>query len=78
LVECPEAKGAINVCSGNAYSVHDVLEMVSEISGHTLEVAVNPNFVRAGEVELLSVCATPCAGCWARARPEGCVFRLCV
>jgi nucleoside-diphosphate-sugar epimerase len=46
LVECPEAKGAINVCSGNAY-------MVSEISGHTLEVAVNPDFVRAGEVELL-------------------------
>jgi nucleoside-diphosphate-sugar epimerase len=53
LVESPESKGAINVCSGNAYSVHDVLEMVSEISGHTLEVTVNPDFVRAGEVELL-------------------------
>lgn len=54
LVECSDSKGAINVCSGNAYSVHAVLEMVSEISGHRLEVAVNPAFVRAGEVELLS------------------------
>lgn len=53
LVESPEAKGAINVCSGDAYSVHEVLEMVSEISGHSLGVAVNPDFVRAGEVELL-------------------------
>jgi nucleoside-diphosphate-sugar epimerase len=53
LVECPEAKGAVNVCSGKAYSVHDVLEMVSEISGHKLEVVVNPNFVRSGEVDLL-------------------------
>ena len=53
LVECPEAKGAINVCSGNANSVHEVLEMASEISGHTLEVAVNPAFVRDNEVKTL-------------------------
>lgn len=53
LVECPDAKGAINVCSGNAYSVHEVLEMVSKISGHTLEVLVNPAYVRENEVKTL-------------------------
>lgn len=53
LVECPEAKGAINVCSGNAYSVHEVLEMVSRISGHSLEVVVNPAFVRGNDVKTL-------------------------
>jgi nucleoside-diphosphate-sugar epimerase len=53
LVECPEAKGAVNVCSGNAYSVHEVLEMVSRISGHSLEVVVNPAFVRANDVKTL-------------------------
>jgi len=53
LVECPVAKGAVNVCSGHAYSVHEVLEMMTEISGHRLQVAVNPEFVRRGEVELL-------------------------
>lgn len=53
LVECPEAKGAINVCSGHACSVREVLDMVSDISGHDMQVVVNPAFVRAGEVELL-------------------------
>ena len=53
LVECPDAKGAINVCSGIAYSIHQVLEMVSTISGHRLEVNINPDYVRAGEVDLL-------------------------
>jgi nucleoside-diphosphate-sugar epimerase len=53
LVESSEAKGAINVCSGDAYSVNEVLRMVSEISGHTMSIRVNPDFVRPGEVDLL-------------------------
>lgn len=53
LVESPEAKGEVNVCSGNAYSVHEVLEMMSEISGHTLSVVVNPAYVRENEVKTL-------------------------
>ena len=53
LVEGVEAKGAINVCSGEAYSVNEILEIVSEISGHTLKVDINPNFFRANEIDLL-------------------------
>ena len=53
LVECPDAKGAINICSGNPVSVNDILEMVSEISGYKLEVVVNSNYFREGEVNLL-------------------------
>lgn len=49
---CPQGE-TINVCSGVTHSLHDVLEMASEISGHRLEVRVNPAFVRASEVSIL-------------------------
>ncbi len=53
LIECPEATGAINICSGTAYSVRDVLDIITTLTGHDMEIVVNPDFVRAGEVELL-------------------------
>lgn len=53
LVEHPEAKGAVNVCSGVPYSVKDVLAMATQIAGYEIEVNVNPAFLRPGEVDLL-------------------------
>ncbi|AOV17468.1 epimerase [Acidihalobacter aeolianus] len=43
----------VNICSGRAYALRDVLEKVSTLSGHRLEVRVNPAFVRANEVPKL-------------------------
>ena len=42
-----------NVCSGQGHSLLDVLQMMREISGHDLNVRVNPAFVRANEVHRL-------------------------
>ena len=42
-----------NVCSGVGHSLSAVLTMCSELSGHHLEVKVNPQFVRTGEVKTL-------------------------
>ena len=42
-----------NICSGKAVSLRSVLEMVSELSGHPLQVTVNPDLVRANEVRSL-------------------------
>ena len=42
-----------NVCSGAASSLLDILDMMREISGRSLEVVVNPAFVRANEIERL-------------------------
>lgn len=54
LLETPEAiGGTFNVCSGRAYTLQDVLEMVRTTSGHDFEVRVNPAFVRANEVKML-------------------------
>ena len=54
LLEAPAAVGqTFNVCSGQAWSLNDVLTMVREISGHDFEVRVNPAFVRHNEVKTL-------------------------
>ena len=54
LLEAPAAVGqTFNVCSGQAWSLNDVLMMVREISGHDFEVRVNPAFVRQNEVKTL-------------------------
>lgn len=42
-----------NVCSGQAYTLREVLEMVRKRSSHSFEVRVNPAFVRASEVKKL-------------------------
>ena len=54
LLEVPSAIGGIfNVCSGKAYTLSDVLSMVQNISGHMMEVRVNPALVRENEVKVL-------------------------
>lgn len=42
-----------NVCSGRAYSIQDALGMLAQLAGYTIEVDVNPAFVRANEVKRL-------------------------
>jgi GDP-6-deoxy-D-talose 4-dehydrogenase len=54
LLEASSAVGqTFNVCSGKAWSLNEVLDMVREISGHDFEVRVNPAFVRQNEVKTL-------------------------
>jgi nucleoside-diphosphate-sugar epimerase len=44
---------AVNLCSGIAHSLEEVLAMMAKIAGYTIEVRVNPAFVRANEVQRL-------------------------
>jgi nucleoside-diphosphate-sugar epimerase len=53
LIEACPAGQTFNVCSGHTHSLREVLAMCADISGHQLQVAVNPAFVRAGEVKTL-------------------------
>ncbi len=54
LLQVPNAVGqVVNVCSGVAHSLGDIIGMCSEITGHQVEVRVNPAFVRANEVRTL-------------------------
>ncbi|TAM06460.1 MAG: NAD-dependent epimerase/dehydratase family protein [Paraburkholderia sp.] len=54
LLETPATAGeTYNVCSGRAYTLDEVLSLAREISGHDIDVRVNPAFVRAHEVKKL-------------------------
>ena len=57
LTEPAAIGGTFNICSGRAVSLREVVQMVTELSGHPLEVRVNPAFVRANEVRTL--CGSP-------------------
>lgn len=58
LLESPVAVGGtFNVCSGQAWSLADVLDLLRQLSGRALEVRVNPAFVRQDEVKRL--CGSP-------------------
>ena len=53
LIENPHVGKIVNICSGVTHSLRDVLTFAETISGHQLEVRVNPAFVRANEVKSL-------------------------
>lgn len=46
-----------NICSGQPYTLQYVIGVLSEITAHTLDVVVKPQFVRANEVHRL--CGSP-------------------
>lgn len=54
LIAHPGAAGAtLNVCSGVTHSLREIIRLCAEITGHEIEVRVNPDFVRANEVKSL-------------------------
>ncbi|UUY09835.1 GDP-mannose 4,6-dehydratase [Pseudomonas sp. J452] len=53
LLECGVNGTTVNICSERSHSLREVIEMCATISGHQLEVRVNPAFVRANEVRSL-------------------------
>ncbi|MBU9291052.1 epimerase [Burkholderia multivorans] len=54
LLEAAPAGETFNVCSERAYSLKEVLAMLSRIAGYVIDVTVDPRFVRHNEVKHLS------------------------
>jgi nucleoside-diphosphate-sugar epimerase len=54
LLQTPEAEGVIvNVCSGRGHTLLEIVAMCESLTGHSLDVRVNPAFVRPNEVRVL-------------------------
>ncbi|MDP3560524.1 MAG: GDP-mannose 4,6-dehydratase [Legionellaceae bacterium] len=53
LLECAPVGRTVNVSTNMAHSLREVLEMATEITGHSLEVKVNPTYVRPHETPIL-------------------------
>jgi nucleoside-diphosphate-sugar epimerase len=58
LMQADGVSGEVfNVCSGRVHALRDVLALLEEMTGHALQVNVNPSLVRATEVRRL--CGSP-------------------
>lgn len=53
LIEAAIRDEVFNICSGIGHSLLEVISMMRKISGHDLDVVVNPAFVRANEIHKL-------------------------
>lgn len=54
LLECNDDSMVVNICSGRGIKLLDVIGMMNEIAGYTIQVEVNPEFVRKGEIKSLT------------------------
>jgi nucleoside-diphosphate-sugar epimerase len=57
LIQVGVAGITVNVCSGRVHSLREVISMMEQLSGRSIELKVNPAFVRANEVRTLQGCA---------------------
>jgi nucleoside-diphosphate-sugar epimerase len=53
LVLAETVPSVANICTGTVHSIGAIMEMLGGISGHSLEIRVNPAFVRANDVAVL-------------------------
>ena len=53
LEHCPVGD-TLNVCTGQTHSLREVIALCEKITGHSIEIQVNPEFVRTNEVRVLS------------------------
>lgn len=56
LLDSAPHSSVLNICSGRALSLREILAMMEEIAGRGIEVSVNPAFVRANEIPRLLGC----------------------
>lgn len=53
LLDSNHRSSPVNVCSGKATALRTIIEMMERIAGYSIEVRVNPAFVRANEIPTL-------------------------
>jgi GDP-6-deoxy-D-talose 4-dehydrogenase len=58
LINAKPVGQILNVCSGRTHSLREVLAMAEQITGHKMDIRVNPAFVRDNEVRSLCGDAT--------------------
>jgi nucleoside-diphosphate-sugar epimerase len=57
MIQAPSPAPVYNVCTGATYDFNAVLGMLQDLTGHRIEVEVDPHFIRPNEVHRL--CGDP-------------------
>jgi nucleoside-diphosphate-sugar epimerase len=58
LLTAAEVGETYNICSGKTFTLHQVIDAMVELTGHQINIAVNPAFVRTNELHRLCGDAT--------------------
>ena len=53
LMHCDRISDIVNVCTGQAIALKEVLKSMEEMVGYKIEIQINPNFVRKNEIPIL-------------------------
>lgn len=53
LLESPVSGDVVNICSGRVYSLREIIQMMAHIAGYSIDIRVNPAFVRANDIPVL-------------------------
>jgi GDP-6-deoxy-D-talose 4-dehydrogenase len=53
LEKCPIGE-TINICTGQTHTLREVIALCEKITGHNIEIQVNPAFIRTNEVRVLT------------------------
>ncbi len=54
LLDSEAAAETVNVCTGTPYTLREILSAASDLTGHELQVHINPAFVRQTDVKVLA------------------------
>ncbi|MFM0494291.1 GDP-mannose 4,6-dehydratase [Paraburkholderia caledonica] len=54
LLDSEAASETVNVCTGKPYTLREILSAASDMTGHELQVHINPAFVRQTDVKVLA------------------------
>ena len=54
LLESEISSEIVNVCSGSLISLQEIIQSMIKITGHQIDVQVNPAFVRQNEIKVMS------------------------
>jgi GDP-6-deoxy-D-talose 4-dehydrogenase len=53
LLESKHHSITVNICCGRCISLRDIMDVLHKVSGHSMDIKVNPEFVRKNEIRQL-------------------------
>ncbi len=54
LLELRPVDATLNICTAQAHSLREVVALCEKITGHSIEIKVNPDFVRENDVRVMT------------------------